>query len=77
MIAKTKEPSKPLKPAVPTGELLTTEQVAEKIKVSVRYLVQLRIKKKSGGPKFLKFGHLVRYDANEIERWLQEHSHQY
>jgi excisionase family DNA binding protein len=79
VIAKTRTPAKPQKPAVavtPVGELLTTEQVAEKLKVSTRFLKSLRIQKRNG-PKFVMVGNRVRYDSNEIERWLEANSQQY
>lgn len=61
----------------PTGNLLTTQEVAEKLRVSVSSVVGWRINQKRGGPPFIKVGHHVRYDATELDKWLKAQSRQY
>ncbi len=50
--------------------LLTEEQVAKQLSVSVASLRRWRLLNR--GPKFLKVGSLVRYRPDDVERWLGE-----
>jgi excisionase family DNA binding protein len=48
--------------------LLTEDEVAQQLRVSVASLRRWRLEKR--GPQFIKVGSLVRYRAEEIEAWL-------
>jgi excisionase family DNA binding protein len=48
--------------------LLTQDECAEYLKLSVRTVERLRV---SGtGPKFLRIRHSVRYRAEDVQTWL-------
>ena len=49
-------------------ELLTEQDVAKQLRVSLAALRRWRFEKR--GPKFIKVGSLVRYRPEEIEEWL-------
>jgi len=48
--------------------LLTQDEAAELLKLSVRTVERLRVS--GGGPKFLKIRHSVRYRPSDVEAWL-------
>jgi excisionase family DNA binding protein len=48
--------------------LLTQDEVADQLKLSVRTVERLRVS--SGGPKFLKIRNSVRYRPADVEQWL-------
>jgi hypothetical protein len=48
--------------------LLTEEDVAEQLHVSVASLRRWRLERR--GPQFIKVGSLVRYRPEELETWL-------
>jgi predicted DNA-binding transcriptional regulator AlpA len=48
--------------------LLTEEEVARQLRVSVASLRRWRLERR--GPQFIKVGSLVRYRPDEIEVWL-------
>jgi Helix-turn-helix domain len=48
--------------------LLTEEDVARQLRVSVASLRRWRLERR--GPQFIKVGSLVRYRPDEIEVWL-------
>ena len=48
--------------------LLTEEEVAKQLHVSIAPLRRWRLERR--GPQFLKVGSLVRYRPEEIESWL-------
>ncbi|PTT20054.1 excisionase [Microbacterium sp. HMWF026] len=56
--------------AIGVGELLTAAEVAERLKLTVRAVNQLRYL--GTGPAFVKVSHkAVRYRAADVEEWLQ------
>jgi excisionase family DNA binding protein len=50
--------------------LLTEEQVSKQLSVSVPTLRRWRLLNR--GPRFVKVGSLVRYQPEDLERWLGE-----
>lgn len=50
--------------------LLTTDQVAERMKVQPSRLRKARVSG-IGSPPFIKIGHLVRYPLGDFRRWLE------
>jgi excisionase family DNA binding protein len=48
--------------------LLTEEEVAEQLHVSVASLRRWRLERR--GPQFIKIGSLVRYRPEDLETWL-------
>lgn len=53
-----------------TPELLTTAEAAQKLNVTQRFLDKARW---SGtGPKFVKFGKLVRYRADDLQDYIDQ-----
>jgi len=46
---------------------LTENQVAERTRISLATLRRWRLENR--GPKYRKFGSLVRYDEDELNRW--------
>ncbi|MCZ8158635.1 MAG: helix-turn-helix domain-containing protein [Rhizobiaceae bacterium] len=55
---------------VPGLALLTTEQAAEALTVSVAYLHKLRVT--GGGPRFIRMGRAVRYRASDLLEWVND-----
>jgi excisionase family DNA binding protein len=51
--------------------LLTPEQVAERLNLSVSTLAKLRLTTR--GPAFRKFGAAVRYDEGDLLEWIEQH----
>ncbi len=52
-----------------TGALFTEAEVAERLRVSLACLRRWRLERR--GPRFVKLGTLVRYPAEELDRWLE------
>ena len=52
-----------------TGALLTEPEVADRLRVSLACLRRWRLERR--GPRFVKVGSLVRYPAEELDRWLE------
>jgi excisionase family DNA binding protein len=48
--------------------LLTQDEAAELLKLSVRTMERLRVT--SGGPKYLKIRNSIRYRPADVEAWL-------
>jgi hypothetical protein len=55
-------------PAIKMQPLLTQDEAAELLKLSVRTMERLRCR--GGGPKFLKIMHSVRYRPEDVQSWL-------
>ena len=51
-------------------QLLTTEEVAERLRVNPCTVRRWRLD--DVGPRFLKVGTIYRYPANELEAWIGE-----
>jgi excisionase family DNA binding protein len=51
-----------------TGTLLTEPEVGERLRVSLACLRRWRLERR--GPRFIKVGSLVRYPADELDRWI-------
>lgn len=51
----------------PEAEILTTPEAATYLKLSERYLEDLR--RRGGGPQFLTFGKAIRYRRADIDAW--------
>lgn len=51
--------------------LMTIEAVADRLGVSVRHVRRLVAERRI---PYLKWGHLLRFDASAIDRWLEERS---
>jgi excisionase family DNA binding protein len=52
-----------------TGMLLTEPEVADRLRVSLACLRRWRLERR--GPRFVKVGSLVRYPAEELDRWIE------
>jgi excisionase family DNA binding protein len=48
-------------------EILTTKEAATCLKLSARYLEDLR--RRGGGPQFLAFGKSIRYRRADVDAW--------
>ncbi len=68
------EPGRPAPAAsdpAPTKSYLTTEELGAHLGIRASWLKQDRAVGGAGiGPPFLKIGHLVRYDLDEVRAWL-------
>ena len=53
----------------PMARLLTEREAAERLGLSVRTLQKWRLLR--SGPEFLKLGHAVHYDPEDLERYLE------
>ncbi len=57
--------------------LLTEEEAARFLSVSRSYLAQIRcnlgVHGHSPAPPFVKFGHAVRYDIQDLTSWIERH----
>ena len=51
------------------AKLMTIEEVAERLGVSVRHVRRLVHERRI---PFIKWGHLLRFDPDEIEAWIEE-----
>ena len=69
----TQRPGKPPEPNQ-AARPLTTQETAELLGVSAGTLGQWRFNGK--GPRFLKLGHAVRYEPEEIERFKRRNTRQ-
>ena len=49
--------------------LMNIDQVAERLGVSVRHMRRLVAERRI---PFVKWGHLLRFDPDEIDRWIEE-----
>ena len=56
--------SAPVRPA-----LMNIDQVAERLGVSVRHMRRLVAERRI---PFVKWGHLLRFDPDEVDRWIEE-----
>ncbi len=56
--------SAPVRPA-----LMNIEQVAERLGVSVRHMRRLVAERRI---PFVKWGHFLRFDPDEVDRWIEE-----
>ena len=56
----------------PTGQrrLLTITEVAERLGVTVRHVRRLVHERRI---PFIKWGHLLRFDPDEVEAWIRRH----
>lgn len=52
-----------------TGILLTESEVAGRLRVSLACVRRWRLERR--GPRFVKVGSLVRYPAEELDRWIE------
>jgi excisionase family DNA binding protein len=52
-----------------TVSLLTEPEVANRLRVSLACVRRWRLERR--GPRFLKVGSLVRYPADELNRWIE------
>lgn len=55
-----------------TMELLTENEAADIIKMSVHWLRRARHKKEPNQPPYLKIGSSIRYEKKEVMKWLRE-----
>jgi len=53
------------------GKVLTTKQAAEFYGLSTQWFEGKR--HRGGGPRFISFGHVVRYRLEDLEKFLEEH----
>jgi excisionase family DNA binding protein len=53
---------------VTVGQLLTTAAAAERLELSVRTLEKWRYERR--GPTYRRMGRTVRYDTDDLDRWL-------
>jgi excisionase family DNA binding protein len=51
------------------GAFLTEPEVADRLRVSLACLRRWRLERR--GPRFVKVGSLVRYPADELDRWIE------
>jgi predicted DNA-binding transcriptional regulator AlpA len=51
-----------------TGDFLTELEVSQKTKISLATLRRWRLERR--GPRFRKFGSLVRYGDDDLEEWM-------
>jgi excisionase family DNA binding protein len=49
--------------------LMNIEQVAERLGVSVRHMRRLIAERRI---PYVKWGHLLRFDPDEVDRWIEE-----
>jgi hypothetical protein len=53
------------------GEILTSREVAERLKVPERALAKGRAYPSESTPPYIKWGRRVRYDWDEVQAWLK------
>jgi len=63
------EPSRSTQATKPLPRLLTIEQVADTLGVNVRHVRRLVFERRI---PYLKWGHLLRFDADEVRAWLAD-----
>ncbi|MDI1291472.1 MAG: helix-turn-helix domain-containing protein [Methylobacter sp.] len=64
--------TKAVSPPLILGELMTTKQLAEFLKISVSSLEKQRSQNPKAPPSFIKVGRAVRYRVEDISRWLDD-----
>ena len=62
---------KPGPPTTPTVIVLTPEETARRLKVSLSWLAKGRMSGR--GPRFIKVGRAVRYTEPWLEEWIKKH----
>lgn len=55
------------------GELLTTEQLADELAMTVPALAQWRYR--GMGPRFIKEGRWIRYRRSDVDEWIEFRLH--
>ena len=55
-------------------KLLTTRQAAEILNVAPGTLVMWRSTRRVEGPSFARIGHAIRYELDELVRWVRENT---
>lgn len=55
------------------GELLTTEQLADELAMTVPALAQWRYR--GMGPRFIKEGRWIRYRRSDVDEWIESRLH--
>ena len=55
------------------GELLTTEQLADELDMTVPALAQWRYR--GMGPRFIKEGRWIRYRQCDVDEWIESRLH--
>jgi excisionase family DNA binding protein len=65
--APEKVPGKP--PASAIGVLLTAEEAAQLLKVSLSWLAKARMR--GDGPPFIKIGRAIRYSDAALQQWMK------
>jgi len=60
----------PTDPTVFVSPLLRIDEVAELLGVSVRHVRRLVFERRI---PYLKWGHLLRFDPDELRTWIDEH----
>jgi predicted DNA-binding transcriptional regulator AlpA len=58
----------------PEHTFLTERELAENLKFPLSRLMGWR--KHGGGPRFTKFGKTVAYKVAEVNKWVEEHTHE-
>lgn len=59
-------------------ELLTTQEVADYLKMATKTLAHWRLNKEPTGPKFIRLGSgggpngLIRYRKSDVDEWIKE-----
>ena len=49
--------------------LMNIEQVADRLGVSVRHMRRLVAERRI---PYVKWGHLIRFDPNDVDRWIEQ-----
>jgi len=52
-------------------QLLTTEEAARRLAVSIHWLKASRYRPELDGPKFVRFSRIVRYDVRDLDQWIE------
>lgn len=69
-IATKTQKKQPYKP----GKLLTPEEAAAKLRVTVKTLSNWRVAQDPTKPQFIKDKRIILYDENVLDRWLADHT---
>ena len=67
-VMRVSGPSKSLDGKRPTGELLTIQELAERLTVSVGCIRAWRLR--GDGPPAIRVGTALRWDPHEVDEWL-------
>ena len=62
---------RPGSPSAPSIVLLTAEETAERLKVSLSWLAKARMR--GDGPPFIKIGRSIRYSEATLLQWMKAH----